>query len=119
VVTGVAGVEQHEHGARAVDVLAYLLDGLGARRVSVEQGDQGAQRVRLDRGAVVRADLDVDATTRPWSMILQRLAENTNDPPWATPVSTITSGRREWMTSWRRTMSSGSWMIGRPSHVKL
>jgi len=61
VVAGVAGVEQHEHGARTVDVLAYLLDDLGARRASLEQGDQGAQRVRLDRRAVVWADLDVDA----------------------------------------------------------
>jgi hypothetical protein len=42
-----------------------------------------------------------------------------SEPPWATPVSTMTSGWTSQITSCMRTMSSGSWMMGRPNQAKL
>ena len=42
-----------------------------------------------------------------------------SEPPWAMPVSTMTSGRVLQMISWSAMMSCGHWITGRPSHVKL
>ena len=42
-----------------------------------------------------------------------------SEPPWAMPVSTITSGFVLQMISWSAMTSCGHWITGRPSHVKL
>ena len=46
-------------------------------------------------------------------------AEKISDPPCATPVSTIRSGRQRQITSCTASTSCGYWMIGRPSQLKL
>ena len=42
-----------------------------------------------------------------------------SEPPWAMPVSMMRSGFTAQTTSWKLTMSAGSWMIGRPIQAKL
>ena len=46
-------------------------------------------------------------------------AEKTSEPPWAIPVSTITSGCVRQMISCSAIMSCGNWIAGRPSQLQL
>jgi hypothetical protein len=75
--------------------------------------------VRFDGAAVVRADLDIDADDPPRGAhrLEQRRVEDQR-APCATPVSMMTSGRKLKITSCSL-RSSGCWMIGRPSQVKV
>ena len=59
-------------------------------------------------------------TTRPSPPSSSSIeAVKMSEPPWAMPVSTITSGFAFQMISCSATTSCGHWMTGRPSHVKL
>ncbi|MNY70536.1 hypothetical protein D3C86_2086920 [compost metagenome] len=55
-------------------------------------------------------------TTLPLPISCSREAWKIMDPPRATPVSTITSGRVAQMTSCVAMTSAGIWMIGTPIH---
>ena len=88
--------------------------------------------MRLDGGAVVGADVDVDAehlrlrpdrAGPPRGVAMSAApacdAQKISEPPWAMPVSTIRSGWIVQISSCIATMSCGYWMIGRPSQAKL
>jgi hypothetical protein len=53
------------------------------------------------------------------SSIARSDALNVSEPPRATPVSTITSGRTSQTISCVTRTSGGNWMIGRPHHRQL